>query len=291
MKRTALAALVLLLPVSVLADEGLATRLLLVAGHPPAETSMRLSEVAVVPGVVLALDGSERSWSVVDAADVAELASRLRDAVALEHTEAVSSPPRRLAVGEEMVVELPTSEPTLAARVTLTALGEEATYRVRFAEGDEVLSDNLVTVPRDRRALVGGLGRQSAPYLFLVVAPAWVGGGEAPRLVGEGMTPPRILERPTTPQYTPEARAQRIQGVVILQATIDLAGRVRDVEVLKGLPLGLGEAAVEAVRDWTFVPALDEQGRPVEVHYNLTVSFRLDDPPARDEVPAALRAP
>lgn len=291
MKRTALAALALLLPVSVLAGDGMATRLLLVAGHPPAETSMRLSEVAVVPGVVLALDGSERSWSVVDAADVAELARRLRDAVALEHTDAVSTPPRRLALGEEVVLALPASDPTLAARVTLTALGEEATYRVRFAEGDEVLSESLVTVPRDRRALVGGLGRQSAPYLFLVVAPAWAAGGEEPRLVGEGMTPPRILERPASPQYTPEARAQRIQGVVILQTTIDLAGRVRDVEVLKGLPLGLSEAAVEAVETWTFMPALDEEGRPVEVLYNLTVSFRLDSHPAREEIPAALRAP
>jgi TonB family protein len=291
MKRTALAALALLLPVSVLAGEGLSTRLLLVAGHPAPETSMRVSEIDIAPGVVLALDGSDRSWSVVDAADVADLTSRLRDAIFLEHTDAVSSPPQRLAVGEEMVLELPTSEPTLAARVTLTALGDEATYRVRFAEDDEVLSENLVTVPRDRRALVGGMGHQSAPYLFLVVAPAWPAGGEAPRLVEEGMTPPRILERPTLPQYTPEARAQRIQGVVILRATIDLAGQVRDVEVLKGMPLGLGEAAVEAVRTWTFVPALDEEGRPVEVLYNLTVSFRLDDPPARDEVPAALRAP
>ena len=286
MQRILLAAVALLLPVSALAEQGVATRLLLVAGHPPAERSARLSEVAVVPGAVLALDGSERSWAVVDAADVGELASRLDAAIGLERTATASTPPRQLGVGEEMVLALPATEPPLSARVTLTGVGEEATYRVRFFEGGEVLSEHLVAVPRERRALVGGLGRHGAPYLFLVVGPVWTAGGEAPRLVEGDMTPPRVVERTTTPQYTPEARAQRVQGVVILQATIDLAGQVRDVEVLKGLPLGLTEAAVEAVRGWTFVPALDEQGRPVEVLYNLTVNFRLgDEAPA--EAPAA----
>ena len=52
-----------------------------------------------------------------------------------------------------------------------------------------------------------------SPYLFLVVGPVWTADGQAPRLVEGGITPPRVVERTKTPQYTDEARAQRVQGV------------------------------------------------------------------------------
>lgn len=76
------------------------------------------------------------------------------------------------------------------------------------------------------------------------------------------------------PQYTEEARRARIQGVVIVQAIIDCRGLVIDINVLKGLPSGLTEAAVSAISQWQFEPATVD-GRPVSVYYNLTVNFRL----------------
>lgn len=76
------------------------------------------------------------------------------------------------------------------------------------------------------------------------------------------------------PQYTEEARRARIQGVVILQAVIDCDGFVTDINVLKGLPLGLTEAAILAVSQWRFEPAR-QNGQPVSVYYNLTINFRL----------------
>lgn len=76
------------------------------------------------------------------------------------------------------------------------------------------------------------------------------------------------------PRYTEIARKTRTQGVVILQTVIDVEGRVTDVEVLRGLPMGLTEEAVRAVREWRFEPArLD--GRPVAVYFTLTVRFEL----------------
>jgi TonB family protein len=91
--------------------------------------------------------------------------------------------------------------------------------------------------------------------------------------VGGEVTAPVKLHAPR-PLYTEEARAARLQGVVIVRAIIDADGSVRDVEVLKGLPLGLAERTVEAVREWRFEPAL-RGGVPVPVFFNITVSFTV----------------
>ena len=76
------------------------------------------------------------------------------------------------------------------------------------------------------------------------------------------------------PQYTDLARDARIQGVVILKTLIDDEGNVADIEVLKSMPMGLSEAAVDAVRQWKFKPAMVD-GRPVPTNHNVVVNFQL----------------
>ena len=96
---------------------------------------------------------------------------------------------------------------------------------------------------------------------------------EGPISVAGDVTEPEKLSAPQ-PQYTEIARKARIQGIVVLQATIDKNGDVTDTKVLKPLPMGLAEAAVSAVEQWKFKPAT-LNGRPVAVYYNLTVTFQL----------------
>ncbi|MCM2268525.1 MAG: TonB family protein [Thermoanaerobaculia bacterium] len=96
---------------------------------------------------------------------------------------------------------------------------------------------------------------------------------DGPILVGGDVKPPERVFAPQ-PTYTEIARKARIQGVVIVQAIIDREGNVTNVKVLKGLPMGLEEAAVEAMKQWKFKPAT-LNGRPVTVYYNLTVNFKL----------------
>ncbi len=83
-----------------------------------------------------------------------------------------------------------------------------------------------------------------------------------------------VLMKQTPPVYP--ARAQRfgVEGNVQLRITISGEGKVSDVEVLDGLPHGLTEAAVEAVRRWRFKPAT-ARGRPVESVLNVSVGFSL----------------
>ena len=68
------------------------------------------------------------------------------------------------------------------------------------------------------------------------------------------MNPPVKIKAPQ-PQYTEIARKARIQGVVIVQAIIDKQGNVTSVKLLKGLPMGLDKAAVDAIKRWRFEPA------------------------------------
>ena len=91
--------------------------------------------------------------------------------------------------------------------------------------------------------------------------------------VGGDVLPPEKINAPQ-PQYTEIARKARIQGVVIVQAIIDKQGNVTNVKVLKGLPMGLDQAAADAIKSWSFKPAT-LNGKPVAVYYTLTVNFTL----------------
>src|ERR1700690_4184361 len=57
------------------------------------------------------------------------------------------------------------------------------------------------------------------------------------------------------PVYPETARTQHISGLVWLLATTDPQGRVVDVEILTG-PSVLRQAAIDAVKKWTFQPIL-----------------------------------
>lgn len=76
------------------------------------------------------------------------------------------------------------------------------------------------------------------------------------------------------PQYPEEARAQSIQGPVVLEVHIGTAGTVQDVRVISGAPL-LAQASIDAVKQWRFKPRAPN-GRPVEMQTRITLNFRLD---------------
>lgn len=76
------------------------------------------------------------------------------------------------------------------------------------------------------------------------------------------------------PAYPPIALSARVSGVVILEATIAEDGSVRDVRVLRSIPL-LDAAALDAVRQWRFTPSL-LNGVPVPVVMTVTVAFNVN---------------
>ena len=89
------------------------------------------------------------------------------------------------------------------------------------------------------------------------------------------MKPPVAMTR-VEPVYPAEAKANRISGIVILELVIKEDGTVGEARVLKPLPYGLDQAAVDAVRQWQFKPATID-GKPVAVVFNITINFKLDE--------------
>ena len=71
--------------------------------------------------------------------------------------------------------------------------------------------------------------------------------------IGPGVTPPRLVSK-NEPAYTPEARANHVQGTVLLEAVVDENGRPVDISVISPLGFGLDEQAEATIASWKFRP-------------------------------------
>lgn len=88
-----------------------------------------------------------------------------------------------------------------------------------------------------------------------------------------GITRPEILHK-VAPRYTSPALKAGVQGTVIIEAIIDEKGRVTNQRILRSLPMGLDKAAMDAVQQWRFSPAMRGDS-PVKVYFVLTVNFTI----------------
>jgi protein TonB len=93
-----------------------------------------------------------------------------------------------------------------------------------------------------------------------------------PIRVGGDIEAPTLVHR-VNPEYPSIAVSGKIEGVVILEATVDERGAVEDVRVLRSHPL-LDRAAVDAVKQWRYKP-LQLNGRATPFILTVTVSFNL----------------
>jgi protein TonB len=73
--------------------------------------------------------------------------------------------------------------------------------------------------------------------------------------IGPGVTPPRLKHK-VEPEYSPDARAARVQGIVVLQLAVNETGRPVGISVVSPLGFGLDERAQAAVEKWEFAPGI-----------------------------------
>jgi TonB family protein len=87
------------------------------------------------------------------------------------------------------------------------------------------------------------------------------------------VVPAEIISKPV-PNYTAEARAQRIEGEVLLEVVFEASGKLRVLRVVRGLGHGLDDAAVHAAEQIRFKPALKD-GQPSDSTAVVHIIFQL----------------
>ena len=96
-----------------------------------------------------------------------------------------------------------------------------------------------------------------------------------PKVVFIPYDDPPVAMTPIRPIYPEIAQEAGIEGVIVVQAFIDEKGRVKETQILKGVPnTGLDEAAMDAIRKTRFKPAKQRE-RAVGVWISIPVNFRL----------------
>ena len=113
--------------------------------------------------------------------------------------------------------------------------------------------------------IIGGIGKEIAP-------PPPPPAPRAPVRTGGQIQAPALVIR-VAPVYPPLAARAKVQGVVVLEATVGRDGRVEDVEVLRSVPL-LDRAAIDAVRQWVYNPLL-LNGQAERFILTVTISFNV----------------
>jgi protein TonB len=91
---------------------------------------------------------------------------------------------------------------------------------------------------------------------------------------GRGVDKRPVVKSKPQPEYTPEAKLNRIEGKVVLRCVFAATGEVKNFHVVSGLPYGLTEAAIEAGKAIKFQPA-EKDGKPVSYWMELIYNFRL----------------
>ncbi|HEY2384425.1 MAG TPA: M56 family metallopeptidase [Terriglobia bacterium] len=81
------------------------------------------------------------------------------------------------------------------------------------------------------------------------------------------VTPPQVIES-TGPLYA------AIEGIVTLEASVDIQGHIKTLRVLKGITDTINQRAIDAVMNWRFAPAFKD-GLPVAAITQIDVEFKL----------------
>lgn len=177
---------------------------------------------------------------------------------------------------------MPTAAPPPAPPPPRTAASTpSATRSAPIKAPDELTEEEPAPAPPGAVVIDGALGDvgppasgpgELRPYIAPPPPPPPV--QQPPKIarVGQGIREPKKIVN-VVPEYPEIARLSRKEGTVILEAVLDVTGRVQSVRVLKSETL-LDDAAIRAVRQWRYTPT-ELNGVPVQVLMTITVNFTL----------------
>lgn len=92
---------------------------------------------------------------------------------------------------------------------------------------------------------------------------------------GGPVSSPKLTKK-VEPAFPPQASAIGAEGTVLLSIVVSTGGRAENIVLVKPLGYGLDQAAIDAVKQWTFEPGR-KGGMPVPVLATIEVNFRRQD--------------
>ena len=230
------------------------------------ERVMSRTRIALT-GMVLSLSLAAASWSIASALPLSLQTSSGPDPLDAG-TPGLTEPVTLRFSNASVAAILNTLGTISGIRITYETGFEDRRYSVEFRGVSprnalrQVLSDNdLIYRGVDEKTIVVS-PRSGIVARFPV-----------PLRVGQDIqTPPRKIFE-VKPIYPEDAKAAKVQGVVLLDVTVGTDGTVKGLRLTKSVPL-LDQAAMDAVNQWQFEPAL-LNGVPVEVEVTITINFTL----------------
>ena len=173
-------------------------------------------------------------------------------------------------------------EGDVLVRALVDTLGMVTDVEIAGSSDHKLLDDAALAATRDcryRPAL-----NQGTPHAAWVVRTVEFRLDDAPKAINPATadqeadydTPPQIVRR-VDPVYPAEAKAAGKEGSVLLSVRVTEKGRITAVRVLEspGEELGFDKAGFEAIRKYTFKPAMKD-GKPVAAWITERIEFHLD---------------
>jgi TonB family protein len=186
-------------------------------------------------------------------------------AAALVHKVQPSYPAKAKEAGIQGTVEL-------SIRIDKTGQVSE----VKVLKGDPLLADAAAAAVKQWRYKPVEVEGKPVEALATVTVNFVLANEAAPTRpahpIPAGVTPPKVIDK-VTPTYPAEAKEKQIQGEVVVKAKISETGVVTSAEAISGPEL-LQQAAVDAVKQWRFDPAVKD-GKPIAVNSDIEIKFRL----------------
>lgn len=270
--------------------------LLLLSAQPQPSLPQRVSAPLRMPVFVAVLDGGT-AGRAPGLHRVAPLAGAVRARRVSDRSVSPPAATRRVVEARRPLAAPVQSPPAVAAARAVEMLPDDA-HRVdaprgiaeRARDADANTAD--AGAPGDRvgsgERSAGGAAGSGANGYQDGIGQHGVGGSGAghgaggrragvamspgPYRLGQGIDPPRKI-KDVRPVYPPDAMALRALGTVVIEAIVGADGKVHEATVIHSIP-ALDQAALEAVRQWEFLPSR-LNGVAVAVVVTILVQFTL----------------
>lgn len=176
------------------------------------------------------------------------------------------------------------AEGALVAEGILEDLGDRVALRLkvwRISDRKQIFEDSIaIPLTETTRALHSRAATKSeVPPLTGVEV--WINpehelsDGEFPTAGTNGYSQPSCVHC-IIASYSDAATKAKIQGTVSFSLVVGVDGSVDEISVIHGLPCGLNQHVIDAVRRWKLKPATDAQGKPAVVEERAETAFHVN---------------